>query len=112
MSSEQASDEDHAKIEYALNYSDMNIGQPGEIEKLNEARRILEEWINSDDKNPNNGSFKIYLQKVNDVINANQQVEESKKKNEQMKAGRRRLRKNRKSRKSKKSRKVRKTRKN
>lgn len=107
MSSDKASDEDHAKIEYALNYSDMNIGQPGEIEKLNEARRILEEWINSDDKNPNNGSFKIYLQKVNDVINANQQVEESKKKNEKMKAGRRR----RKSRKSKKSRKVRKTRK-
>jgi len=109
-SSEKASDEDHAKIEYALNYSDMNIGQPGEIEKLNEARRILEEWINSDDKNPNNGSFKIYIQKVNDVINANKQVEESKKKNERMKAGRRK--KNQKSRKPKKSRKVRKTRKN
>ena len=111
MSSEKASDEDHAKIEYALNYSDMNIGQPGEMEKLNKARRILEGWIRVDDNNPNNGSFKIYLQKVNDLINANQQVEESKKKNEQMKAGRRR-RKNRKSRKSKKSRKVRKTRKN
>ena len=108
MSSEHASDEDHATIEYALNYSELNIGQPGEMEKLNKARRILEEWINSDDKNPNNGSFKIYLQKVNDIINANQQVEESKKKNEKMKAGRRR----RKSRKSKKSRKVRKTRKN
>lgn len=106
MSSEQASDEDHATVEYALNYSQMNIGQPGEMEKLHDAKGILEGWINSDDKNPNKGSFKIYLQKVNDLIN-----ESNKKKNEQMKAGRRH-RKNRKSRKSKKSRKVRKTRKN
>jgi hypothetical protein len=108
MSSERArEDEEHATIEYALNESELKIGQPGEMEILNKAKGILEGWINLDAKNPNNGSFKIYLQKVNDLINANQQVEESKKKN----AGRRR-RKNGKSRKSKKSRKVRKTRKN
>jgi hypothetical protein len=107
-SSEKASDEDHATIEYAMDFSELKIGQPGEMEILHKAKGILEEWINFDAKNPNNGSFKIYLQKVNDLINANQQVEESKKKKN---AGRRR-RKNQKSRKSKKSRKVRKTRKN
>jgi hypothetical protein len=111
-SSEKASDEDHATIEYAMDFSELKIGQPGEMEILHKAKGILEEWINFDAKNPNNGSFKIYLQKVNDLINANQQVEESRKKNEQMKAGRRKNRKNQKSRNSKKSRKVRKTRKN
>ena len=112
-SSERArEDEEHATIDYALNESELKIGQPGEMEILHKAKGILEGWINLDAKNPNNGSFKIYLQKVNDLINANQQVEESRKKNEQMKAGRRKNRKNQKSRKSKKSRKVRKTRKN
>ena len=112
MSSERArADEDHATIDYALNYSDLKIGQPGELEILHKAKGILEGWINLDAKNPNNGSFKIYLQKVNDLINANKQVEETKNKNEQMK-GRGRRRKNQKSRKSKKNRKVRKTRKN
>jgi hypothetical protein len=111
MSSERArEDEEHATIEYALNESELKIGQPGEMEILHKAKGILEGWINLDAKNPNNGSFKIYLQKVNDLINANKQVEESKKKNERMKAGRRK--KNQKSRKPKKSRKVRKTRKN
>ena len=107
MSSERASAEDHATIEYATDFSWSKIGQPGELEILHKAKGILEGWINFDAKNPNNRNFKIKLQQVNDLINANQQVEESKKKN----AGRRR-RKNGKSRKSKKSRKVRKTRKN
>jgi len=107
MSSERASAEDHATIEYATDFSWSKIGEPGELEILHEAKGILEGWINFDAKNPNNGNFKIKLQQVNDLINANQQVEESKNKN----AGRRR-RKNGKSRKSKKTRKVRKTRKN
>jgi hypothetical protein len=105
MSSERASAEDHATIEYATDFSWSKIGQPGELEILHRAKGILEGWINFDAKNPNNRNFKIKLQQVNDLINANQQVEESKKKKN---AGRRR----RKSRKSKKSRKVRKTRKN
>jgi hypothetical protein len=108
MSSEQASAEDHATIEYATDFSWSKIGEPGELEILHKAKGILEGWINFDAKNPNNGNFKIKLQQVNDLINANKQVEESKKKKN---AGRRR-RKNQKSRKSKKSRKVRKTRKN
>jgi hypothetical protein len=107
MSSEQASAEDHATIEYATDFSWSKIGEPGELEILHKAKGILEGWINFDAKNPNNRNFKIKLQQVNDLINANQQVEESKKKKN---AGRRR--KNGKSRKSKKSRKVRKTRKN
>jgi hypothetical protein len=107
MSSERASAEDHATIEYATDFSWSKIGQPGELEILHKAKGILEGWINFDAKNPNNRNFKIKLQQVNDLINANQQVEESKKKKN---AGRRR--KNQKSRKSKKSRKVRKTRKN
>jgi hypothetical protein len=110
MSSERASAEDHATIEYATDFSWSKIGQPGELEILHKAKGILEGWINFDAKNPNNGNFKIKLQQVNDLINANKQVEESKKKNERMKAGRRK--KNQKSRKPKKSRKVRKTRKN
>jgi len=109
MSSEQASAEDHATIEYATDFSWSKIGEPGELEILHKAKGILEGWINFDAKNPNNGNFKIKLQQVNDLINANKQVEESKKKKKN--AGRRR-RKNQKSRKSKKSRKVRKTRKN
>jgi len=110
MSSEQASAEDHATIEYATDFSWSKIGEPGELEILHKAKGILEGWINFDAKNPNNRNFKIKLQQVNDLINANQHfinVEETKNK----KAGRRH-RKNGKSRKTKKSRKVRKTRKN
>jgi len=108
MSSERASAEDHATIEYATDFSWSKIGQPGELEILHRAKGILEGWINFDAKNPNNRNFKIKLKQVNDLINANQQVEETKNKKN---AGRRH-RKNGKSRKSKKSRKVRKTRKN
>ena len=95
-------DIDHEFLQDVFDNGPLNVGKPGEMERLQKAKNMLVGWKQSNGDNVNNGSIDIWIEEVNKLID----------KNGQMKAGRRRLRKNRKSRKSKKSRKVRKTRKN
>jgi hypothetical protein len=94
-------DIDHEFLKDVLDNGLLNVGKPGEMERLQKAKNMLDGWKQSNGDNANNGSINIWIKEVNKLID----------KNGQMKAGRRR-RKNRKSRKSKKSRKVRNTRKN
>ena len=93
-------DIDHEFLQDVFDNGPLNVGKPGELERLQKAKNMLVGWKQSNGDNVNNGSIDIWIEEVNKLID----------KNGQMKAGRRR--KNRKSRKSKKSRKVRKTRKN
>ena len=94
-------DIDHEFLQDVIDNGLLNVGKPGEMERLQKAKNMLVGWKQSNGDNVNNGSINIWIKEVNKLID----------KNGQMKAGRRR-RKNRKSRKSKKSRKVRNTRKN
>lgn len=94
-------DIDHEFLKDVFDNGLLNVGNPGEMERLERAKNMLVGWKQSNGDNVNNGSIDIWIEEVNKLID----------KNGQMKAGRRRRRKNQKSRKSKKSRKVRKTRK-